>query len=326
MIPTEAELERGDWWQGRHQALTIGALAELACVVEASAPKPGNVSPDRPFADMCYEDFLASAAAIREPFSGAATRSIGETIRLATEATSRCTGANTNLGIILLLAPLARAAAGFVKADSRCEQDLQNLREELRDILAASTVADARDVYQAIRLAGPGGLGTAAEQDVAHEPTVTLLEAMRLAADRDGVAREYATTFETTFEIGVPTLIRARDDGLTWRDAVVETFMTILATQPDTHIARRGGTKLARRASTLATEALAAGGVRSDAGRRAIDAMDTELRDPENLANPGTSADLTAATIFVTMIVDAWRPHGRERMKAVRTVSGRVGG
>ena len=309
MMPTEADLDSGAWWSERQGALNVGALAELACVIEVSAPKPGNVSPDRPFADICYADFVKSAAAIREPFSGAATRSVGETILLAVEATSRAVGANTNLGIVLLLAPLARAGSGFVRAhDPTREDDLRNLREELESVLDDTTVSDARDVYRAIRVARPGGLGTAGEQDVMHDPTVPLLEAMRLASDRDGVAREYATTFTTTFEIGVPTLMLARRDGLNWRDAVVETYLTILGAAPDTHIVRRAGTPLADEVSDMARKVLQAGGVRSDTGRGAIAAMDEALRGPRNLANPGTSADLTAASIFATLLVGGWWP------------------
>jgi triphosphoribosyl-dephospho-CoA synthase len=324
MIPGLDEIERGDWW---YRPVRIGALVELTCVIEASAPKPGNVSPERPFADTTYEDFVASAAAIREPFNGAATRRVGETIRLAAEATSRCTGANTNLGIILLLAPLAKAAVGFVRMhDPTREQDLQSLRSELEELLGETTVSDAVDVYQAIRIARPGGLGGADEQDVRDEPTVTLLEAMRLAADRDGIAREYATAFATTFETGVPALMRARAAGLAWRDAVVETFLTLVAAAPDTHIERRGGKRLALEVSRMAQEALAAGGVRSEAGRRLVDAMDAKLRDPRNLANPGTSADLTAAAIFVTMVVGGWRPRGDVRAADVHSVTGTVGG
>ena len=136
-----------------------------------------------------------------------------------------------------------------------------------------------------------------------NEPTVTLLEAMRLAADRDGIAREYATTYETTFDRGVPTLLSARADGLALNDAIVETYLTMLAAAPDTHVVRRGGDDLGRRVSTLAAESLAAGGVRSDVGRQKIVAMDASLRDPRNVANPGTTADLTAATLLVVLLV-----------------------
>ena len=290
-------------------ARAVAATAQLACVLEVNAPKPGNVSPGRPFADMRHEDFLASAAVIRGPLAGADTRPLGETIWMAVEATSRCTRANTNLGIVLLLAPLARAAIRQLDAQTPPgrEERLRRLRVMLGDVLAETTVNDARDVYRAIRLANPGGLGSAADQDVADEPTVTLIEAMRLAAHRDGIAREYATTFEQTFDFGAPALRRARADGLAWSEAIVETFLTVLAERPDTHIARRGGEPLARRVSRLAAEALSAGGVRSDAGRRAAAAMDSTLRDPRNLANPGTTADVTAAAVFVALLTDGWQ-------------------
>jgi triphosphoribosyl-dephospho-CoA synthase len=275
-------------------AAEVTAAAQLACLLEASAPKPGNVSPGRHFADLRYEDFLASAAAIGEPLAGAGLRPVGATVRLAVEATARWTSSNTNLGIVLLLTPLARAALD--------EGFFMNLRGALRQVLAVTSVDDARDVYEAIRRARPGGLGREDAQDVADEPTLTLLEVMRLAAHRDGVAREYATAFEVTFETGAPVLDRARGDGLDWDDAIVETFLTLLAAVPDTHVARRGGVALAADVSRRAGVALAAGGVRSTAGRRAIDELDRGLRDARHTANPGTTADLTAAAIFVVLL------------------------
>jgi triphosphoribosyl-dephospho-CoA synthase len=281
-------------------ARDMAAAAQLACLLEASAPKPGNVSPGRRFADIGYEDFLASAAAIGGPLAEAGTRPLGATIRVAVEATAVWTPSNTNLGIVLLLAPLVRAALVEPQIPS-----VSSLRESLRRVLAATTVDDAREVYAAIRRAAPGGLGSVEAQDVADEPTATLLEAMRLAADRDSIAREYATAFDITFEISAPALERARRDGLRWNDAVVETFLYVLAAMPDTHIARRGGEALAVEVSREAQDVLASGGVRSLPGRAAVDAFDLTLRagDAGNLANPGTTADLTAAGIFVVLAV-----------------------
>jgi triphosphoribosyl-dephospho-CoA synthase len=280
--------------------MDVAAAAQLACLLEASAPKPGNVSPGRHFPDARYEDFLASAAAIGGPLSGAGTRPLGATIRLAVESTARWTRSNTNLGVILLLAPLAKAAVGAVGVGTP-------LRDALRRVLDTTSVDDAREVYAAIRQASPGGLGQAAAQDVKNEPTVSLLEAMRLAEARDGIAREYTTAFTATFGTGAPALERARHDGLGWEDAVVETFLTLLAACPDTHIARRGGSALAEEASRLARTALAAGGVRSDAGRLVIEEMDRVLRDAQHLGNPGTTADLTAASIFVVLLGGGWK-------------------
>lgn len=280
----------------------IATAAQLACLLEVSAPKPGNVSPGRHFADIRYEDFLASAVAIGAPLGGAASRGIGATVRMSIEATARWTRSNTNLGIVLLLAPLAKAAL----ASAANVKNAASLRQALRADLAATTIDDARDVYQAIRLASPGGLGKADAQDVADEPTVSLLDAMRLAADRDGIAREYATAFELTFGTGAPTLDKARAAGLTWDEAIVETFLTLLAAGLDTHIARRAGTGAAAAVTERARAALAAGGVRSADGRRAIDELDRALRDARNSGNPGTTADLTAAAIFVVLIGGGW--------------------
>lgn len=326
-------------------AASIAAAAQLACLLEVSAPKPGNVSPGRHFADTRYEQFLASAAAIGGPLSGVATRSLGATIRMAIEATARVARANTNLGIVLLLTPIARAASDLVSGDADgggvgghdpaisaapghsgmpsqttgrdewarrppavrdVSTAMQALRSAVVRVVNRTTVDDARQVYAAIRLASPGGLGRAEAQDVSGEPTASLRDVMRLAADRDGIAREYATGFEVTFDVAAPTLARARADGLSWDDAVVETFVTLLAGTADTHVVRRGGAALAADISRQAVAALAAGGVRAAGGRRALEAMDASLRGDRNTANPGTTADLTAAAIFVYLLVGGW--------------------
>ena len=281
----------------------VAAAAQLACLLEASAPKPGNVSPGRHFRDARYEDFLASAVAIGPALADAGGQPLGATILRAVDAASRWTRSNTNLGIVLLLAPLARAAAG---CDASGAIAADALRARLAEVLAATTVDDARAVYRAIRLAAPGGLGRASAQDVADEPTATLVETMRLAAERDGVAREYSSGFRTTFELGAPALARARGEGLSWDEAVVETFLTLLAAGPDTHVARRAGPDAAAAVSRRAQAALAAGGVRSAAGAAAVAAMDAALRDEANRSNPGTTADLTAAAIFVVLLGGGW--------------------
>ena len=176
-------------------AVDIATAAQLACLLEVSAPKPGNVSPGRHFGDLRYEDFLASAVAIGGPLAGVAERPLGATIRLAVEATAGWAPSNTNLGLVLLLAPLARAAqndtrplvlanqkdtrplfpaisaqdSGVSARDTSPKEMTPDpfLRAAVREVLEATTVADAREVYAAIRLAAPGGLGQVAAQDVA---------------------------------------------------------------------------------------------------------------------------------------------------------------
>jgi triphosphoribosyl-dephospho-CoA synthase len=274
----------------------VAAAGQLACLLEVSAPKPGNVSPDHHFHDTRYEDFLASAVAIGPALAQVHTVTLGQTIRRAVEDTLRWTRSNTNLGIVLLLAPLARAAL----------MSGATLRERTARVLGETTIDDAVEVYAAIRQARPGGLGRSAAEDVAGRPTVTLREAMALAAERDLVAQEYVTDFQITFESGVPTLSKARAEGLSWTDAAVETHLALLESRPDTHIARKLGLAEAEAVSRRAGEVRAAGGTRSAAGRQSLAQLDKELRDSRNRRNPGSTADLTCASLFVVILEGGW--------------------
>jgi len=260
-------------------------------VLEVSAPKPGNITPSHDFADTSYEDMLRSAIAVGPVFAGAGERGVGETVRAAVEATRRVAGTNTNLGIALLLAPLAKAALGEGP-----------LRGRLRSTLRALDVADARDAYAAIRLASAGGLRERVEHDVRSEPDIGLREAMTSAAERDSIASEYVTDFALTFETGIPALVAALGDGLAVRDAIVELHLKLLDRAPDTLIARKRGAEAAERVSADARDVLAAGGVRTDAGRQALQRYDASLREPGNALNPGTTADLVTAVVFVAVL------------------------
>jgi triphosphoribosyl-dephospho-CoA synthase len=274
----------------------VAAAGQLACLLEVSAPKPGNVSPDRHFHDTRYEDFLASAVAIGPALMDAGSQPVGAVVRRAVEDTRRWTRSNTNLGIVLLLAPLAKAA--MLTGGT--------LRQRLTRVLAGTTVRDAEDVYAAIRHARPGGLGEAAAEDVSNAPSVALREAMGLAAERDTIAREYVTDFALTFDVGVPALRGALDAGLSWGDASVDAYLRLLDAVPDTHIGRKLGSREAEAVSARAREVRKAGGTRTAAGRTALAQLDAELRDPKNRRNPGATADLTCAAIFVVILEGGW--------------------
>jgi triphosphoribosyl-dephospho-CoA synthase len=165
---------------------------------------------------------------------------------------------------------------------------------------------DARATYAAIRLAAPGGLQDKVEsQDVRDEPTVTLREAMAHAVERDSIASEYLSDYTITFERGLPALKSTREAGLDEREAVVQVYLQLLATVPDTLIARKQGRAAAEAVSHQAAGVLATGGVTTEVGRHEIAALDRSLRDPDNRMNPGTTADLVAATLFVDMLEEA---------------------
>jgi triphosphoribosyl-dephospho-CoA synthase len=260
-------------------------------VLEVSAEKPGNITPSHDFVDTSYEDMLRSGVAVGPELARAADRGVGETVRAVVEASCRVAPANTNLGIALLLAPLAKAAL-----------DGGPLRARLGATLLALDVADARAAYAAIRLARAGGLHEGVEHDVRSEPTVGLREAMASAAERDTVASEYVTDYALTFDTGVPALVAALGDGLAVREAIVELHLRLLDQAPDTLIARKRGADAAARVSAGAREVLAAGGVRTAAGRRALRSFDASLREPGNALNPGTTADLVTATLFAALV------------------------
>jgi len=273
-------------------AREIAQLAQMTCVLEACAPKPGNVNRIHDFSDTSLDDFLLSAVAIGPAFECAAELTVGQLILQATKDTRKLVRSNTNLGMILLLAPLVKAC---VKRGAR------DLRRRVNSVLNSLTVQDARLAYAAIRIARPGGLGRVAEADIAEKPSITLLEAMALARERDSVAREYVTGFSITFEIGAPALKEAQSRGADLSSAVVQAFLTILSRVPDTLIARKKGLNTARQVSDKAGEVLNKGGVFASEGRMALADFDCALRDPNHTLNPGTTADLTAAAIFLVL-------------------------
>jgi triphosphoribosyl-dephospho-CoA synthase len=234
------------------------------------------VHPGASFADTSYDDFVRSAAAIRDPLTRALP--VGEAIFAAVQATRAAIGKNTNLGIILLLAPLARSSP-------------------LPHTLASLTLADADAAFRAIRLAKPGGLGDAPEQDVSAAPTVTLLEAMALAADRDMIARQYTTGFADVIQFGVPKLAEGFSRLGTVEDAILHSQLCWLAKFPDSLITRKRGHAAAEDVRQRAEAVLAAGGI----GTREWFDLDRQLRSEGNALNPGTTADLIAASLFVAL-------------------------
>lgn len=273
----------------------VSLAAQLACLLEVSADKPGNVTPFADFADTTYTDFLASSVILGQVLRNGAAAATGSLVLDAVRETKRLVGRNTNLGIALLFAPLAQAAL--------CRGRRQPLRSRLHRVLSALTPYDGQKVYEAIRLAEPGGLGQADKLDVrAVRGRVSLLNAMCAAADRDSIAREYITDFEITFTIGAPTLTDCLKEFGDAGPAVVQTYLTILSRVPDSLIVRKCGAHEAAGISQEAGKILAAGGVCTEQGWRRLQRWDRALRKDGNRLNPGTTADLTAAALFVVAL------------------------
>jgi triphosphoribosyl-dephospho-CoA synthase len=279
-----------------------------ACETELRALKPGNVHVHAEGHGMTVGDFRASALAAAEPLCRCGL-SVGARIEAAIAATRATVSCNTNLGIVLLAAPLVLAA-------ERAEPG--GFRHALSATLAQLTLSDASLVYAAIRLANPGGLGRAEAQDVADEPTVTLRAAMSLAAERDRIARQYVTDFADIFAIGVAGLAAAERRGTPLDWATSDVYLRFLAAFPDSHVARKFGASVAEAvcADAAALAASLAGTAYKRQRMKALLEFDLSLK--RRGINPGTTADLTVASLLVRgiePIVDG-KQAGRDELDA----------
>jgi triphosphoribosyl-dephospho-CoA synthase len=272
-------------------AATVADLYRAACLAELDALKPGNVHAYASGHRMVTADFVTSAD-VSAPLLAAPGARVGARVRGGVEATISAIGQNTNLGILLLCAPLARAAE--VGA---------TLAECLSTVLGQFDASDATDVFAAIRRANPGGLGKAARHDVTETVSVPpLAEAMAEAAPRDRIARAYTDGFRDLFAIGLPALEAARGRGLVAPWTTTAVHLAYLTTVPDSHIARKHGAERAEAVRAEAATRLAG----LDLAEQPVTALlDYDSALKADGLNPGTSADFTVATLFADALLAA---------------------
>ena len=307
----------------------VGRCASLAALMEVSAyPKPGNVHRTRDLPDTRFEHFLAGGVAMGPAMRKLAQRGydafsgtldwdqigIGSNILNAVvDSMEWQRGGNVNLGIVLLFAPIS-AAAGVTLHES-VEIDAKGLRKNLERAVRTAASSDTLGIYKAINTAmSPRILGKSGELDVTDEGSherimaenISPYEVFEKCAKRDSICREWTTGFQITFEIGQPKLKSSIKTG-TVNSAIIDTFLHILSRYPDSLITRKSGAEIALEVSKRALEVLEAGGASTEDGKRLLWTLDDELHGAKGDLNPGTTADLTAATIFVTLL-ENWRP------------------
>ena len=272
----------------------MAAAVWHACIEEIEAPKPGNVSFASAGHGMTADDFVASARCTADVL-GVPGLSLGERVLGSIEATRAAVGCNTNLGVVLLCAPLAHAA--FDGDRSR------PLRVKLTRVIEETSVEDTERVFAAIRLAGPAGLGESARHDVRAPAAGPMLEVMKEAQARDRIARQYARCFEDVFDVGLPVWAESR---LRWprKLAVVALYLGFLTRFKDSHIERKIG---ASTAETIRLEALALA-ERLDPSKPLAGNLEVLADFDRSLKirriNPGTSADLTVATLLAGNLLE----------------------
>jgi triphosphoribosyl-dephospho-CoA synthase len=274
--------------------LSIGTQATLACLWEATAAKPGNVHRGADFEDLSYLDFAMSAAAIGPILDRAGPTHFGQLLHQCVLATRATVGTNTNLGTLLLLVPLAKAAGSTIG----------ELAASAAAVVESTTPNDTQLVYQAINAAKPGGMGTTAEADLAGPaPAMNVKQVMALAADRDTIARELSTGFECTVAVA-SRIQQSYERGVPLGEAIVDAAVWQLAEVPDSLVARKLGDAAARDVSHRAAAVLSRQRDSWQDYWQACGEFDFWLRADGHRRNPGTTADIVAAALFVLLRTD----------------------
>ena len=273
-----------------------------ACELDVAVRKPGNVSRVSPGHGMTAEDFIASARAAAGPLFEPGA-SVGARIEGAVGATWAVAGCNTNLGILLLCAPVACA----VDLRPDAVNSPVDLLAAMDEVLQALDLSDSQAAYRAIARASPGGLGSAPEEDVRQPPGVGLRAAMALAADRDSIARAYRDGYGALFELAAASLgagfssTAMQQDGVAdagTTAAVQRLYLALLGSMPDSHIVRIHGEAVAH----IVMRAAQAWQARASAGSSLDSDPDFAAWDDALKAariNPGTTADLTVAALLL---------------------------
>ncbi len=271
-------------------ATQLSRFYQQACDIELHAFKPGNVSIYAEGHDMTIKDFQLSAIASASPISNP-SYSLGEKIYYAVKNTREAVGCNTNLGIILLCAPMIQALS---KMDNKAI-----FRDVLANVLQSTTIEDARWVFKAIALASPGGLGNSEQADVHSEPQITLIEAMKIAENKDRIARQYTTNFKDIFDFSI---LRYNESFKQWGDlnwSAVASYSALLSKYPDSHIERKHGCQYTQQVQQqmLIVHKVLLNTDKPQQYENMLYEIDNQFK--HSGINPGTTADLTVATIFV---------------------------
>ena len=285
----------------------IAQAVQIASLLEAYAPKPGNISPGKSFKDLKYHHFLFSSAAVFPAFLDLENKKIGEIILEGVKETQSLIKTNTNLGIILLCAPLASAYQNLrdkKNIDQLSEEELlAELRKELHLKLTGLDKNDAKYTYRAINYSKAGNLDQVEDADLTQEPDINLYQAMKLAEKRDSIAFEYVSDFSIIFVYAYPLFKENNKKFKNIEDVIVQSYLEILAEFPDTLISRKHGFQKAAEISNQAAVLLKE--IENDKKNRdkKLKEFDKNLRKQKNKINPGTTADLITAVIFLSILV-----------------------
>jgi triphosphoribosyl-dephospho-CoA synthase len=310
------------------KAQHISKCLQLAIMLEVSSQKPGNVSFTSSFEKTRVEHFLASAVAAGPTFQEAAYLGtsvaekrldvgkvgLGQLIKdCAVDVDAWQRGGNTILGTVMLFVPIA-VASGMTPIEEDYTLALSVLRKKIASVVKSTSAWDSVHLYEAVGIANPSGLGDAPDLDVTNpaskerllKENVSLFEVFKIASAYDDICYEWVNNYSITFDSSYPYLM-TQLESKPLNIAVVHTFLKILSERPDTFIARKVGKEKAREVSIEAKAILELGGLETAKGKKSLKEFDKKLRSKGNSCNPGTTADLTAATLALCTL-SGYRP------------------
>jgi len=306
----------------------VAGCAQLATLLEVSAyPKPGNVHRLHDFLTTRYEHFLAGSVAVSPSINKLAQSGfdikaghktwkdlgIGNYVYSAIKDSFKWqSGGNVNLGIVLLFAPIS-AAAGYILKDEIIRVD--DLIQVAKKAIKYTTPKDAVSVYRSIRYSMTDKvLGSVSDLDVSERSStkeilkekINLHEVFMKCAERDTICKEWVSGYDITSKKGYPYLVKAIKSSSNINTATIDTFLYLLSENPDSLIIRKNDLTTAKRVSDRAREILDNGGYGTMIGRKLTETFDLDLQGTNGLLNPGTTADLTAASLFL-LLLSGWR-------------------
>ena len=268
----------------------LSALVYECFTCDINALKPGNVGRHGAGHGMDCADFTRSAEVV-SPILCDRRLGIGRKILSSVEATKAAVRCNTNLGMLLLLAPIIH-----VYQEHGPQADF---RHTVKSTLKSLGRREARDIFAAIRLANPGGLGKVDRYDVHSPPDIDIYSAMKAAQDRDLVALQYANGYREVVELGLKCLQNqfGRWNNVEW--AVVACYLMYMASFPDSHIRRKHGMDTAEqvRIRTKPVMEKFMSYDNPEDARQGLMILDRALKASE--LNPGACADLTVASLLL---------------------------
>ena len=278
---------------------SVGRVASIACLLEVCASKPGNVHRGADFDDLTMTDFAISAEIVGQAIDTRQSESVGALVHAIAKSTSVIIQSNTTLGIALLHSPLAIVA-------NNDDLNSKNVRKKLKDL----TAEDSKLVYEAIRIANPAGLGQSQEMDVADEAPSDILSAMQFSSDQDLIARQFTNNFQQVFEEVVPLLVAGEAQFEKLTDAIVYAHISMLARYGDSLIQRKCGSEVSKQAQDRACHVLQQLVEHKDREPyfNALADLDFWMRSDGHQRNPGTTADLIVAGLFVAIINEEISP------------------